>query len=125
MFQIFDLTPVDEEEVKAIKTSPYLNLAQCPKWKQPDQAINQCTFALENDPRSAKAYYRRAVARESKKLYEEALEDATNAQAEMVVPDKGANASGDEIEEDTCSRKEEGEGDVGWGFWWCQEKKKA
>ncbi len=91
--KFFDLTPADEEEVRGIKTSLYLNLAQCYlKMEQPDHAINQCTLALECDPRSAKAYYRRAMARESKKLYEEALEDATNAQAEMVVPDKGVNA---------------------------------
>ena len=91
--KFFDLTPADEEEVKGIKTSLYLNLAQCYlKMDQSDHAINQCTLALENDPRSAKAYYRRALARESKKLYEEALEDAMNAQAEMVVPDKGVNA---------------------------------
>jgi heat shock protein 4 len=90
--KFFDLTPADEEEVKGIKTSLYLNLAQCYlKMDQSDHAINQCTLALENDPRSAKAYYRRALARESKKLYEEALEDAMNAQAEMVVPDKGVN----------------------------------
>lgn len=91
--KFFDLTPADEEEVKGLKVTLYLNLASCYlKMESYEQAINNCTFAIDLDKRSAKAYYRRALARETKKEYEEALEDALNAQAENVVADKQINA---------------------------------
>jgi tetratricopeptide (TPR) repeat protein len=91
--KFFDLTPADEEEVKNLKVTLYLNLASCYlKMESYEQAINNCTFAIDLDKRSAKAYYRRALARETKKEYEEALEDAMNAQSENVVADKQINA---------------------------------
>ena len=39
--KFFDLTPADEKEVKALKISLYLNLAQCYlKMTQPDQVCD-------------------------------------------------------------------------------------
>lgn len=90
--KFFDLTPEDEKEVKALKISLYLNLAQCYlKMAQPDQALNNCNFALELDPRNPKAFFRRSAAYEAKKDIERAMEDAKTAQGECVVPDKAIN----------------------------------
>jgi molecular chaperone DnaK (HSP70) len=75
-----DLTPDQATEVDALKLSLHLNLGMC--WLKItdsdthlDQAVRACTDALNIDPRSAKALYRRACALEQKKQYEAAQAD--------------------------------------------------
>jgi len=92
--KFFDLTPADEEEVKQVKISLYLNVAMCYlKMEKPDFVINNCNFALELDSRNVKALFRRSSAWEAKKEWQNALKDAKAAQTESVVPDKAINAT--------------------------------
>ena len=49
--KFFDLDPKGEAEVNELKVTLYLNLAMCYlKMDQPDNALNQCNFALQLDP---------------------------------------------------------------------------
>ena len=90
--KFFDLDPKGEAEVNELKVTLYLNLAMCYlKMDQPDNALNQCNFALQLDPKNAKAFFRRSQAYEGKKDIEAALSDAETARSEMVVQDKGVN----------------------------------
>mmetsp|Transcript_649 Transcript_649/g.1015 ORF Transcript_649/g.1015 Transcript_649/m.1015 type:complete len:293 (-) Transcript_649:538-1416(-) len=79
-----DLSPEQREEVNAVKLSLHLNIAQC--WlKITDaenhltQAIRSCDEALELDPNSVKALYRRAFAKEAKGDYDGAKADLKKA----------------------------------------------
>lgn len=69
--KFFDLTFADEQEVKALKTTLYLNLASCyikmEKW---DQVLSYCNDALSLDSKSHKAFFRRAQYHEAKKDWE-------------------------------------------------------
>merc|ERR1711871_192120 len=66
--KFFDLSPDDEQEVKAVKLSLYLNLAQCYiKLENYDNVIRNCDEALSIEPNNAKALFRRATAYETKK----------------------------------------------------------
>jgi len=92
--KFFDLSPADEEEVKQVKISLYLNVAMCYlKMEKPDFVINNCNFALGLDKGNVKALFRRSSAWEMKKDRENALADAKAAQTESVVPDKAINAT--------------------------------
>mmetsp|Transcript_36976 Transcript_36976/g.97968 ORF Transcript_36976/g.97968 Transcript_36976/m.97968 type:complete len:316 (+) Transcript_36976:360-1307(+) len=86
-----DLSPEQRREVDALKLSLHLNIAQC--WlKITDtenhliQAIRSCDDALEIDPESVKALYRRASARELKGEYDNAKADLKRA-AELAPDD--------------------------------------
>merc|ERR1719231_556012 len=78
--KFFDLSPDDENEVKAVKLSLYLNLAQCYiKLENFDNVIRNCDEALSIEPNNAKALFRRATAYETKKDWDRALEDLKKA----------------------------------------------
>ena len=78
--KFFDLSPDDEQEVKAVKLSLYLNLAQCYiKLENYDNVIRNCDEALSIEPNNAKALFRRATAYETKKDWDKALEDLKKA----------------------------------------------
>ncbi|KAL3906606.1 MAG: hypothetical protein SGPRY_010489 [Prymnesium sp.] len=95
--KFIDLSPEQAEEVKALKLSLHLNIAQC--WlkitdaenhltqagcSQP--AIRSCDEALELDPDSVKAMYRRAFAKEAKGDYDASKQDLKRA-AELAPED--------------------------------------
>merc|ERR1711991_508653 len=89
--KFFDLSPDDEKEVKAVKLSLYLNLAQCYiKLENYDNVIRNCDEALSLEPKNAKALFRRAFAYETKKDWDRALDDLKNAAEsnpdDMAIP---------------------------------------
>merc|ERR1711871_1291617 len=87
--KFFDLTPDDENEVKATKLSLYLNLAQCYiKLENFENVIRNCNEALQIDPANAKAFFRRAAAYETTKDWDKALADL-KAAAKANPEDKG------------------------------------
>mmetsp|Transcript_30797 Transcript_30797/g.70633 ORF Transcript_30797/g.70633 Transcript_30797/m.70633 type:complete len:404 (-) Transcript_30797:137-1348(-) len=56
-------TPEEERQVDEVKTKCLLNLAACKcQQEEWDEVLTQCRLALEIDPRSVKAYYRRGQA---------------------------------------------------------------
>ena len=105
--KFFDLSPSDEEEVKQVKISLYLNVAMCYlKMQKPDFVITNCNFALELDSRNTKALFRRSAAWEAKKDLEKALQDAKAAQTESVVPDKAINTTVSRLTKAIATAKE-------------------
>jgi tetratricopeptide (TPR) repeat protein len=75
-----DLSPEDLTEVNGIKLSLNLNLALAYfKLENYDQALRVCNDALELDPDSAKALYRRASVYYEKKNWEAASKDIKKA----------------------------------------------
>ncbi|GLE03766.1 hypothetical protein PINS_up012668 [Pythium insidiosum] len=80
--KFFDLTPADEDEVRQLKLSLHLNLAQCYlKLEQWPKAIANCGDALALDASNPKALYRRALAYEKEKNLEAASADVRAALA--------------------------------------------
>ncbi|OQR83021.1 hsp70-like protein [Achlya hypogyna] len=78
--KFFDLRPEEADEVKAVKLSLYLNLAQCYlKMEAFAKAVSNCKDALDLDATNTKALYRRAIAYEKLKDYESAHRDITEA----------------------------------------------
>lgn len=74
--KFFDLSPEGEEEVKHIKVSLLLNLAQCwVKLGNMDQVFKCAGDALVMEPLNCKALMRRAMVYESRKEYELAKKD--------------------------------------------------
>ncbi|CAK4375705.1 unnamed protein product [Aphanomyces euteiches] len=74
--KFFDLRPEEADQVKAIKLSLYLNLAQCYlKLESWQKAVVNCKDALDLDPTNTKALYRRAVGYEKLKDFESAFQD--------------------------------------------------
>jgi len=105
--KFFDLAPADEEEVKQVKISLYLNVAMCYiKMEKPDFVINNCNFALELDKGNVKALFRRSSAWEMKKDREKALADAKAAQMESLMPDKAINATVVRLTKEIAKAKE-------------------
>jgi len=87
--KFFDLTAEDEAEVKAVKTTLYLNLASCYlKLEIWDQALRNSSDALELEPTSVKAFFRRASAYDGKKDWNNAMADAKRCQELSDVEDK-------------------------------------
>ncbi|EQC41602.1 hypothetical protein SDRG_01561 [Saprolegnia diclina VS20] len=87
--KFFDLRPEDAAEVKAVKLSLYLNLAQCYlKLEAYQKAVSNCKDALDLDATNTKALYRRAIAYEKLKDYEKAHTDIT--EAHRLTPDDRA-----------------------------------
>jgi len=87
--KFFDLSPEDEQEVKDVKLSLYLNLSMCYiKMSNWDQVMRNTGEALTLDPNNAKALFRRASAFEAKKDWDKALEDLKAAAAANPA-DKG------------------------------------
>lgn len=78
--KFFDLSEEDKKEVSKLKLSLYLNLAQCYlKLENYHKVIVQCNDALDLDSTSTKALYRRAVAFEKQKKFDEAQKDVKTA----------------------------------------------
>mmetsp|Transcript_15003 Transcript_15003/g.29242 ORF Transcript_15003/g.29242 Transcript_15003/m.29242 type:complete len:209 (+) Transcript_15003:1856-2482(+) len=76
----FDLGPDDEEEVKQIKLSLHLNLAQCCiKLEDWAETIKEANNALELDANSTKALFRLAFAQEKTKEFTSAKKNLTRA----------------------------------------------
>lgn len=87
--KFYDLSPEDEQEVKTLKLSLYLNLATCYiKLENWEHVLNFCNDALKLDGKNIKALYRRATYYETKKEYELAMNDAKLAQEFNPVEDK-------------------------------------
>ncbi|ETW03867.1 hypothetical protein, variant 1 [Aphanomyces invadans] len=95
--KFFDLRPDEAAEVKAIKLSLYLNLAQCYlKLESWQKAVVNCKDALDLDPTNTKALYRRALGYERLKDYAAAFEDSQKAF--MLAPgDKAVVALNDRL----------------------------
>ena len=71
--KFFDLSAEEETEIRAVKLSLHLNLAQCYiKMENWDQVIRNCDEALAIDGASAKAFFRRATAYEKKRDFPKA-----------------------------------------------------
>lgn len=78
--KFFDLSEEDKQEVSKLKLSLYLNLGQCYlKMENYHKVIVQCNDALDLDPTSTKALYRRAMAYEKQKKFDEAEKDVQAA----------------------------------------------
>mmetsp|Transcript_15002 Transcript_15002/g.29235 ORF Transcript_15002/g.29235 Transcript_15002/m.29235 type:complete len:762 (+) Transcript_15002:196-2481(+) len=78
--KFFDLGPDDEEEVKQIKLSLHLNLAQCCiKLEDWAETIKEANNALELDANSTKALFRLAFAQEKTKEFTSAKKNLTRA----------------------------------------------
>jgi molecular chaperone DnaK (HSP70) len=87
--KFFDLSAADEEEVKAVKLTLYLNLATCwTKLDNLDQVFKCCSDALMLDPNSPKALYRRAMVYEKRKDFEKAKKD-------LLLANKQPGSEGD------------------------------
>ncbi|RHY22564.1 hypothetical protein DYB32_009467 [Aphanomyces invadans] len=95
--KFFDLRPDEAAEVKAIKLSLYLNVAQCYlKLESWQKAVVNCKDALDLDPTNTKALYRRALGYERLKDYAAAFEDSQKAF--MLAPgDKAVVALNDRL----------------------------
>ncbi|KAF0689509.1 Aste57867_19066 [Aphanomyces stellatus] len=84
--KFFDLRPDEAAEVKAIKLSLYLNLAQCYlKMESWQKAVVNCKDALDIDPSNTKALYRRALGYEKLKDFEAAFNDITVRLSSMFL----------------------------------------
>ena len=81
-------------------------------------------FALENDPRSAKAYYRRKRYRESRSFMKKHSKTLSTLR-QKVRRIKAVNALVTKLKKILAAEKKKEKETWGWGFWWCQEKKKA
>eukprot|EP01127_Copromyxa_protea_P007288 TRINITY_DN171_c5_g1_i1.p1 TRINITY_DN171_c5_g1~~TRINITY_DN171_c5_g1_i1.p1 ORF type:complete len:733 (-),score=236.06 TRINITY_DN171_c5_g1_i1:23-2221(-) len=77
---LYDETPEQLEEAKAIKLACYLNLAQCLiKVGAYTKAIDNCKAALSIDPKNAKGFFRRGNAYFANREFEEAQKDFLEA----------------------------------------------
>lgn len=80
--KLHDMTPEEEEQVKALKLSIYLNLSQCYiKLKAYAKAAENASYALEIKDDAVKALFRRGVANTELKKYEDAIKDLKKAKA--------------------------------------------
>ncbi|GBG34887.1 Heat shock 70 kDa protein [Hondaea fermentalgiana] len=78
--KFFDLGPDDEEEVKQIKLSLHLNMAQCSiKLEEWAETVKSAKEALELDANSTKALFRLAFAQEKTKEFTEAKKNLARA----------------------------------------------
>lgn len=93
-----DLSPEDITEVTGVKLSLNLNLALAYyKLENYDQALRVCNDALELDPESAKALYRRASVYYEKKNWESAKKDIKKA-VSLAEDDKAIKKLQERIE---------------------------
>jgi len=73
---LYDLTPTEAEQVKALKLSLHLNMAaSCMKIQRFKQAQENCSDALKLDDKNVKALFRRAQALGGQKIWEDAKQD--------------------------------------------------
>jgi len=78
--QMHDVSEPQQKEVNDVKLSCYLNLSACYlKLGKQEKAIANASSALEIDPKSAKALFRRAQAKITLKKWEDAKTDLVSA----------------------------------------------
>jgi len=79
--KFFDLSPVEEQEVKDVKLSLYLNIALAYiKLEKMDNALQSCNDALKLDETNGKALYRRATVLYQKRKFDDAIKDLKKAE---------------------------------------------
>lgn len=77
---IKEMTDEEREELRKVRLGLYLNLAMVfGKMKKQPKVIDNCRYALEIDPKSSKALFRRATAYYEEKDFEKAEVDLTAA----------------------------------------------
>jgi hypothetical protein len=104
--KFFDLSKEDEEEVRQMKLTLYLNIASCYiKLAQWDQVFRNCEDALNIDPVNVKALFRRASAYEGKKEWEKALTDMKRCQEINVKEDPLVTKSLERIKKEIAKEK--------------------
>ena len=87
--KFFDLSPQEEQEVKNVKLSLYLNMAfSYIKLEKLDNAFASCNDALSIDPTNGKALYRRATVQYEKRKFDGAMKDLK--EAEKLAPEDKA-----------------------------------
>jgi tetratricopeptide (TPR) repeat protein len=105
--KFFDLSPDDIEEVKGVKLTLYLNLASCYlKMENYDMALRNCNDALEIDPKSVKALFRRSAAYEAKKDLDNALADIKQCQQLSEVEDKLISKASERVKKEIAKQKD-------------------
>ncbi|KAL3806626.1 hypothetical protein ACHAXA_010814 [Cyclostephanos tholiformis] len=78
--KLFDLSPEEEEEVREVRLSLYLNLAFAYiKLDKLDNAMQSCDDALKLDGTNVKALYRRATVLYQKRKFDDAARDLKEA----------------------------------------------
>jgi len=83
-----EVTPEEHAEVLDLRLACYLNQAMCSLAQEAWlDAIDYCTRALEVDPNSVKALYRRAQANDAREEWDSTIEDLNRA-AEAAVDQK-------------------------------------
>jgi molecular chaperone DnaK (HSP70) len=81
--KFFDLSPAQEEELRDVKLSLYLNLALAYiKLEKLDNAMQSCDDALKLDSKNTKALYRRASVFYQKRKFDDAMRDLVKAEKE-------------------------------------------
>jgi tetratricopeptide (TPR) repeat protein len=104
--KFFDLSKEDEEEIRQMKLTLYLNIASCYiKLSQWDQVFRNCEDALSIDPVNVKALFRRSSAYEGKKEWEKALADLKKCQEINVKEDPMVTKSLDRIKKEIAKEK--------------------
>jgi len=87
--KFYDLSPQEEQEVKDVKLSLYLNMAfSYIKLEKFDNAFASCNDALSIDPKNVKALYRRATVQYEKRKFDDAITDLK--EAEKLAPEDKA-----------------------------------
>ncbi|KAL6076241.1 adenyl-nucleotide exchange factor sse1 [Balamuthia mandrillaris] len=82
LLEMYDATPKQKEEMEALKLSCYSNLAICCiKLKRFEEAVHNCTKALELNEKNAKALFRRGQSFAELKQWDKAKEDLQAASA--------------------------------------------
>ena len=81
--KFFDLSPAQEDEMRDVKLSLYLNLALAYiKLEKLDNAMQSCDDALKLDSKNTKALYRRASVLYQKRKFDDAMRDLVKAEKE-------------------------------------------
>ena len=89
--KLFDLSPAEEDEVREVKLSLHLNASLAYiKLDKPDNALKSAESALELEPDSVKALYRRASVYYQKRKFDDATRDLDRAG--KLAPDDKAVA---------------------------------
>lgn len=104
--KFFDLSKEDEEEVRQMKLTLYLNLASCYiKLQNYDQTFRNCEDALNIDPVNVKAIFRRGSAYEGKKEFEKALVDFKKCQEINIKEDPLVTKGIDRLKKEISKEK--------------------
>jgi len=104
--KFFDLSKEDEEEVRQMKLTLYLNLASCYiKLQNYDQTFRNCEDALNIDPVNVKAIFRRGSAYEGKKEWDKALNDMKKCQEINIKEDPLVTKAIDRLKKEISKEK--------------------